>query len=276
MSAAIRADLVAFPAWEPLTTLQPTAGDLRYRAFYWQTMLDDGAGLDPVRRAAVLANCQAMRELADRMDNPAPVVRIVPARPAPARKAKASKAKAASSLGAEDFWSLHAEAVRAIVALHGPAWRSNRPEETIEVTLPARLCRWVSPRGHVFRRNRDHHMPAPKYWPDGRLPDGVEALPVAPRYTGPMGDDHPSLVMIRAAREEQIMRDRIGRGRAAIVDHWKARHLASLLHGQTYQRNGQTGDNRPRAQRLDNLALAGNCRRAMLAELAAWRAGGTD
>jgi hypothetical protein len=272
LSAAVRADLASFPAWEPLTTLQPSAGDLRYRAFYWQTMLDDGAGLDPARRAAVLANCQAMRDQADRMDNPAPVVRIVPARAAPFRKA--GKAKA-SAIGAEEFWSLHSEAVRAMVAAHGLAWRSNRPEETIEATLPARLCSYVGPRGGRIRWRRDQRMPAPKYWPDGRLPDGVEALPVAPRYTGPMGDDHPSLTMIRAAVADQIMVNRIGRGRAAIVDHWRAQHLASLLHGQTYRRNGQTGDNRTRAQRLDNMALAGNCRRAMLAELAAWRAGET-
>lgn len=269
MSAAVRADLAAYPSWEPLTTLQPTAGDLRYRAFYWQSMLD-GAGLDPARAAAVAANCQAMRDQADRMDNPAPVVRIVPARPAPARKP--AKAKA-NSIGAEEFWSLHSEAVRAIVAAHGLAWRSNRPEETIEATLPARLCSYVGPRGGRIRWRRDQRMPAPKYWPGGALPDGVDALPVAARYTGGMGDDHPSLVMIRAAVAEQIMRNRIGRGRAAIIDHWRAQHLAGLLHGQTYRRNGLTGDNRTRAQRLDCLALAGNCRRAMLAELAEWRAG---
>jgi hypothetical protein len=244
-----------------LTTLAPTPGDWRYRAAFWTAWLDT-APAEPARRAAVLANCQAMRELADKLENPAPVARLVP-------RAKPSKAKPAQ-LGAADFWSLHSAAVRAIVAEHGAAWQCNRPDQTVLVSLPARLCSYVGPLGGRIRWRRDHRMPAPAYWPGGRLPDGVEAAPVAPRYDGPMGDDHPSLVRIRAAVAEQIMRDRIGRGRAAIISHWRQQHMTSLLQGKTYAPTGKTyrGYQQTRAQRLDNMALAANCRRAMLAELA--------
>lgn len=115
-------------------------------------------------------------------DNPS-ITGIAPIKP--------KKTKKALTIDAAEFWGMHAAAVRRMVEAHGPAWRSNVPHETVEVTLPARLCTCVGPLGGRIRWRRDHRMPAPSYWSDGSLPDGVEALPVAPRYDGPMGDDHP-------------------------------------------------------------------------------------
>lgn len=185
-----------------LTRLNPSSDDLRHRAEFWRRYLATSP-VDPNQALIVMANCAAMESQADRMDNPAPIARLAAARPA--RKPAASKVKGITAL---EFWDAHSAAVRAIVAVHGPRWQLTAPRETVEVRLPARLCSAIGPLGGKITWRRDQRVPAPSYWPDGALPAGVDVDPPAPRYTGPMGDDHPSLVMIRLARAEQITTDR--------------------------------------------------------------------
>ena len=255
MSAALSRPLSGRPGWlVALTTPAPSPGDLRLRAAFWREYLGrthDTISAEQCRD--VYANCVAMLAQADRLERPAaPVAVLVP------KRAKAASKPAA--IGAEQFWSLHSEAVRAMVARHGLSWRNNVPHETVEVTLPPRLCSYVGPLGGRIKWRRDHRMPAAEYWPGSSLPDGVDALPSSPRYTGPMGDDYPSLVMIREVIAEQTMNERIKRGRSAIVAHWRGQVSGMLMP----LRAGRS----TRKWRLDHQQLAANCRRAMAAELA--------
>ncbi len=92
--------------------------------------------------------------------------------------------KRPTKLSAPVFWSLHAQAVSAISCAHGSRWQFTGTFDTILVTLPAALCSWIGPLGGKIKWRRDHRMPHPKYWPDGKLPDGVKAAPAwqAPSY----------------------------------------------------------------------------------------------
>lgn len=216
MSETPAEGLQGHPHWlVALTTSKPSAGDLRLRAAFWREYLGrEHANLPDDLCRSVYANCVEMLAQADRLETPpAPVVALVP-------KRKPAKVPAIS---AEQFWSQHSEAVHRIVAVHGLSWRNNVPHETVEVTLSPRLCSYVGPLGGRIRWRRDHRMPAPRYWAAGKLPDGVEALPVPERYDGPMGDMHPSLVMIRLAQSEQIATDRrLAREKRLVVDATEA------------------------------------------------------
>ena len=187
-------------AWAvALTTLNPTAGDLRLRAAFWRRYLgEESHNLSAEQCRAVYANCVEMLALADRMQRPAPVAVLVPKR----------NAVKPAVIGAEQFWTLHGQAVRNMIEAHGLSWRNNVPHETVEITLPPRLCSYVGPLGGRIRWRRDHRVPAAKYWPGGNLPEGVEALPVAPRYDGPMGDDHPGMVAWHASIGDDVRQRR--------------------------------------------------------------------
>ena len=193
-----------------LTTLHPTPDDLRLRAVFWRKYLgQESPNLSTEQCRAVYTNCVEMLALADRMERPAPPVQLVARREdalAPVRAAR--KPMKPAAIGAERFWTLHSDAVRAMVARHGLSWKNDRPDETVEITLPSRLCSYLGPLGGRIRWRRDHRVPGPEYWPGGALPEGVEALPSAPRYDGPMGDLHPSIVRVRLAQQEQIVIDR--------------------------------------------------------------------
>jgi len=250
MSASLQVDPL-LERLNALTTATPTAGELRVRAEFWAIYAD---GLSSQQASElVAANIADLLQLADRMDSPAPVVQLVSVAK-PKAKAKAITA----SLTAPAFWSLHSAACAAISRVHGEAWRGNAPEESINVTLPAKLCGHTTARGTRLKWNRDHRMPAAKWWPDGQLPAGVTATPVAPRYDGPMGDDYPSFVMIREAVSEQLMDNRIAKGRTAVWTYWKAQHGFSLLYNRREPN---------RTDRLHGLALAANCRRAFATEM---------
>jgi len=175
MSAALSPDSL-FSRLAALTCARPTADDLRVRAEFWREYVRTTPGLSRSCAGLVDQNCAATVRLADQMDNPAPVVVLVPKR----------KVAKVAAIGASEFWELHSQAVSAITRAHGPSWRNDQPEETCEVRLPARLCSMVGPLGGRIRWRRDWRMPAASWWPLGRLPEGVEALPVAPRYNGPM------------------------------------------------------------------------------------------
>ena len=109
-------------------------------------------------------------------------------RPAPAevptailRKRVAVKPKA---IGAETFWASHGHAVAACAGRYGENWRIAAPMgETVLVTLPAKLCAYKGPLGTTIRYRRDHRMPGARYWPEGRLPDGVMVVRDYPRET---------------------------------------------------------------------------------------------
>lgn len=195
-----------------LTTPHPTAEHMRVRAEFWARWADaEGA---TAATGQVRANVEGMLREAERLERPVPVVQLAEV----AAKRKPAKVAKPATVGAEQFWTLHGQAVRTMVARHGLRWRLTAPEHTIEVTLPSRLCSYVGPLGGRIKWRRDHCMPAPEYWPGGCLPAGVEALPLAPRYDGGMGDDHPTAIMLRLARAEQIVTDRrINRERAERV-----------------------------------------------------------
>lgn len=224
MSASLQIDFLTVTALDSLTAANPTAADLRVRVAFWRRYLATET-LAADQAARIAANCRAMEAAADRMDHPAPVVplAIVPTSVKPIKTVKPAKAAA---IGAAEFWDLAGRAVRNLVAARGLSWRNSAPEETLEFTLPARLCAYTGPLGGRIKWRRDHRLPAAKYWPNGALPAGVEAAPSAPRYTGPMGDDHPSLVMIRLARAEQTARDAMIRADATALRPSSPRMLA--------------------------------------------------
>lgn len=204
MSAAL-AEMQAPPSnLDRLTSPFPCADDLRARAKFWrQYAFRESARIGSDQSRRILSNCEAMESLAREMDDPSPVASLVAKQPRP------RKVSIAGKIDAPSFWDMHRTAVRAIATEHGAAWYCDAPHATVEVTVPARLRSYVGPLGGRITWRRDWRMPAPRYWPGGTLPPGVEATPSAPRYTGPMGDDHPSVVMIRLAVAEQMVRDRL-------------------------------------------------------------------
>ena len=256
MSAALSSDPL-FDRLAALTCAHPTADDLRVRAEFWREYVRTTPGLSRTCAGLVDQNCAGMVRLADQMDNPAPVVSLVPKR----------KVVKPAAIAAERFWELHSAAVSTITRAHGPSWRNDHPEETVEVTLPVRLCSMIGKLGNRIRWRRDWRMPAAAYWAGGALPEGVEALPVAPRYDGPMGDDHPGMVTWHSAIRDAVYLKRRRGGRDVIAKHWWGVAVAELFRGIPYERRkpavGQwLGDGRD--ARVAYLARAERCRVARL------------
>lgn len=222
MSAAL-AEMQAAPSnLDRLTSPFPCADDLRARATFWrQYAFRESARIGSDQSRRILSNCEVMESLAREMDDPSPVASLV------ARQPRPRKVSIAGKIDAPSFWGMHKAAVRAIAAEHGAAWYCDAPHATVEVTVPARLRSYVGPLGGRITWRRDWRMPAPRYWPGETLPPGVEATPSAPRYTGSMGDDHPSVVMIRLAVAEQIVRDRLLREDAK--GEWARTSMPAML-----------------------------------------------
>lgn len=303
------------PSSEPssldrLTSLNPTSADLRYRAAFWRKYaIEDCRTADQYDR--IVANCAEMEALAARMDAPAPVVQLVTAAKAsPVRKLASgvkrgtvsAVAKKPARVGAAEFWSLHARAVSCMVDCFGPRWKLVAPAETVEVRLPAAMCSYVGPLGNKINWRRDQRIPAAQYWPGEALPAGVDVVDPGPRYCGPMGDDHPSVVMIAEARRDQITVDRQWRednaaalttarleqerieaedaarvrcqlGRDHVVTHWQRQHENQIFEVRSIRKGYGKPSDHPRGGRVHRfLARAAEMRRTMAAELAQWRA----
>lgn len=204
MSAALSLAPAGPSNLDRLTSPFPSAEDLRARAAFWrQYAFRESGRLGSEQSRRILSNCDGMDHLALELDNPSPVARLVAKQPRPRKQVIEGKVSAPA------FWSMHASAVRSIAAEHGERWFLTAPADTILVSVPTRLRSYIGPLGGRITWRRDWRMPAARYWPDGVLPAGLELPPVAPRYTGPMGDNHPSMVMIRAAVAEQIVKDRL-------------------------------------------------------------------
>lgn len=192
MSASLSTVQDTLTKLDILTTPTPTPGDLRFRAAFWRSY---GSGLALGEAAAMRleVNCVAMEHLANGMPRPGATVTTL------RRTTKA----AAAALPADDFWKKHRIAIQAIIAEHGSHWYLVTGA-TVLVTLPTKLCTITLVNGRVSRLRRDHRMPAARYWPGEVYPDCMTIDPPAPRYTGPMGDDYPSLVRIREAIADQL------------------------------------------------------------------------
>jgi hypothetical protein len=244
MSASIATIAHDITSLDRLTSADPSAADLRYRAEFWQRYVATASteALSTDQAARIILNCVAMVDLADRMEAPrAPVVQLVPVKKSTAPKAPAKP----KMVSAAQFWTLHTFAVNRMIAVHGAQWKLTAPEETVETRLPAKLCSYVGPLGGKITWRRDQRIPAAKYWPNGELPVGVDLAdpgrPMAEWATNGI------LERARAAQLEQIVSDRIWRGRKAIVRYWLD-------------------------CRRKKTQLAAVCRSSMLAELARWRA----
>lgn len=240
MSASIATIAQEITSLDRLTSAEPTAADLRYRAEFWRAYAKrEAESLTVDQYCRIQDNCDSMLSAAARLEAPAaPVVKL-----ATVRKTAATKAPKMPT--AAEFWTLHTSAVDRIIAVHGARWKLTAPQETAETRLPAKLCSYVGPLGGKITWRRDQRIPGAQYWPGGILPVGVELAdpgrPMAQWSTNGI------LERARAAQLDQIVTDRILRGRKAIVQHW-----LSCRRRETFP--------------------AADCRRAMLVELARWRA----
>ena len=176
MSASLQTTFAPAALLDQLSNADPTSVDLRARAAFWRRYVETTPGLTSDQIARLEASCVALLARAGRMDAPAPVVAIVPkaARKSPA----APKAPAKTAMTAEQFWTLHGQAVARIRACLGENWGSHAPRDSVTLTVPSRLCSMTGPLGSKIKWRRDWRMPAAQYWPNGALPDcGLEVAP---------------------------------------------------------------------------------------------------
>ena len=202
---------------DSLTTLNPSADDLRTRATFWRKYAD---GLVDDGRAYVAEHvrhqCDAMDRTADRMENPEPVATLITTRAPettleqaaeqaartiatvttkPPRKARATTPE----LSAFAFWRAADQARRNA----GAKWYLD--PDTFLVTLPTKLCGHTTERGTRIKWRRDQRFPAAKYWPGGQLPNGITpAVNVNSTW-----DHEAALTRVEQARVDQICQDRI-------------------------------------------------------------------
>lgn len=135
-----------------------------------------------IERGAALSEAQsaidelhrALDEQLRQFDEQAAALEALNAKAAPRKRAPCNK-KAVASLTAFDFWSAHSSAVEAIGAKYGCAWKVAAPfGETVIANVPAKFRSGKTARGTIIRWPEDHRIPAAQYWPDGRIPSGLE------------------------------------------------------------------------------------------------------
>lgn len=183
MSASLQTTFAPVTLLDQLSNADPTSADLRARAAFWRRYVETTPGLTSDQIARLEAACVALAARADHMDTPTPVVALVPKM---TRKSPATtKPAKTSAMTAEQFWTLHGQAVAAIGACLGENWYSHAPRESVTLTVPSRLCSMTGPLGGKIKWRRDWRMPAARYWPGGTLPDC--GLDVAP----PVGERRP-------------------------------------------------------------------------------------
>lgn len=109
---------------------------------------------------------------------------VVPLRKRSASKVAAAVPKAAK-VGAWEFWRLHGEAVAAIGARYGDAWKVRAPfGDTVLATVASGWKSAKTERGTVVKWPADGRMPAAQYWPGGELPAGLVISEDYPRVAG--------------------------------------------------------------------------------------------
>jgi hypothetical protein len=289
MSASLATVTVETTSLDRLTTAAPSAADLRYRAQFWSAYVNrewDTLTADQIGRIA--SNCADMVRQAESMEAPAATVVSL----ATVRKARTATVKTTivpKMPTADDYWTMHSAAVQIMVNRHGLNWKVIGHADTVEVRLPVKLCSMTGPLGGKIRWNRDQRIPSPRFWPNGQLPTGVEVNgPGKPREewatngieerTAAAVTDQAQaniawnkanaerLVAEKAEREEARLAaeasDRIALGRSIVIDHWMRQHDYAL---SGYDTLGY------KARSLAGLLLAAERRRAMAAELIAWR-----
>lgn len=117
----------------------------------------------------------AVRDAAVELDVCRRSLAAVPARKAPT-------ARRTGGINAFQFWAQHGKAVEAIIAAYGLSWKVRAPHgETVLATVPTCWRSGKTERGGIVRWSKDHRMPAARYWPEGRLPTGLEITPDYPR-----------------------------------------------------------------------------------------------
>jgi len=98
---------------------------------------------------------------------------------------KAPKRRGRAGIDALEFWRRHGMAVASIRAAYGDNWTIKAPfGETELVAVPACWRSFKTERGTTLTWRRDNRIPAAKYWPDQRLPEGLIVTPDYPRATG--------------------------------------------------------------------------------------------
>jgi hypothetical protein len=97
---------------------------------------------------------------------------------------KAPKKRAGARINALEFWRRHGLAVDSIRETYGLNWTIKAPfGETELVAVPPCWRSFKTERGTMLSWRRDNRIPAAKYWPDQRLPEGLIVTPDYPRAT---------------------------------------------------------------------------------------------
>jgi hypothetical protein len=98
---------------------------------------------------------------------------------------KAPKRRGRAGIDALEFWRRHGMAVASIRAAYGDNWTIKAPfGETELVAMPPCWRSFKTERGTTLTWRRDNRIPAAKYWPDQRLPEGLTITADYLRATG--------------------------------------------------------------------------------------------
>lgn len=128
--------------------------------------------IERARRLRAMA--EAVRQVASAdVLAPASTAIVVPMRRRSGAKVAATAPKPAK-VGAWEFWRMHGQAVDAVRAVYGDAWKIRAPfGDTVLATVASGWKSAKTERGTVVKWPADGRMPAAKYWPGGEFPAGL-------------------------------------------------------------------------------------------------------
>jgi hypothetical protein len=112
---------------------------------------------------------------------------VIPLAPAPAPKRKRATSAKVAMMSGEQFFDARMIACRAVAAEHGEHWHLIEGASQW-CAIPAKLRSFVytSDRGSTKIKCRaDARLPAARYWPEGKLPEGITVSPDMPRDRTP-------------------------------------------------------------------------------------------
>jgi hypothetical protein len=112
---------------------------------------------------------------------------VIPLAPAPAPKRKRTTSAKVAMMSGEQFFDARMVACRAVAAEHGEHWHLIEGASQW-CAIPAKLRSFVytSDRGSTKIKCRaDARLPAARYWPEGKLPEGITVSPDMPRDRTP-------------------------------------------------------------------------------------------
>lgn len=139
--------------------------------------------LERARRLRAMAAAVRLVADADVLAPPRTAI-VVPMRRRLGAKVAATAPKPAK-VGAWEFWRMHGEAVAAIGARYGDAWKIRAPfGDTVLATVASGWKSAKTERGTVVKWPADGRMPAAQYWPGGELPAGLVISEDYPRVAG--------------------------------------------------------------------------------------------